>query len=170
MGRARVLVAITLVAACGDNNSHPDGTPSDAAPIQMCGVPVASITAPGEFSGTTIGAGADVMVAEGACADERFFAGSSGEDQVVNVLGLTPGTYYALELETDDDLSFYVTTGCDAEGPLADACLLHVDLSFRDELAEILAPPTGQFAVVIDSSNDPAPPATQPVEPPRPPQ
>ena len=158
MGRNRlVLAAILASTACGDNTAQPDAVPAPPGPI--CGTPVATIAAfPGEYTGVTLGAGADLGVASGACIDERLHFGTTGEDQVIEVVGMTPGVYYAIELETDDDLAFYVTTACDQPGPAAGACLLYVDLTVtQGEVGELLAPADGRFAIIIDSANDPVP-------------
>ncbi|MCE9576978.1 MAG: PPC domain-containing protein [Deltaproteobacteria bacterium] len=153
-------------AACGGGggSSTPDAavpTPDAAPPADVCGTAAARIsTYPGTFSGVTLGAGADLSVAMGACTDERDFFGNVGDDQVVQLDNLTPGKTYVLDLTTDDDLSFYVTTACDAAGPTAGSCLLYVDQKFTNETGDFVAPASGSVAVVIDASNDPEAPTT----------
>jgi hypothetical protein len=143
------------LSACGSSETTPD---APVAQVGMCGAAVATIaTLPGEYTGATIGAGAELAVAEGACAEERGWFGSNGEEQVIDVTGLTPDAYYVVELVTDEDLSFYVASGCDLVGPRREECLLHVDTTLARELAEVKAPATGQFAIVVDSASDPAP-------------
>lgn len=152
-------------AACGGGggSSPPDAAPPtpDAPPADVCGAPAARIsTYPGTFAGVTVGAGADLAVAMGACTDERQYYGATGDDQVVQLDNLTPGKTYVVDLTTDDDLSFYVTTACDAGGPTTGSCLLYVDEKFTNETGDFVAPASGSVAVVIDASNDPSAPTT----------
>lgn len=160
MRRTSVVLACVVLstAGCGeDEHLAPDAAP----PVTICGAPAATISAfPGSYAGSTLGAGADLGVAEGACADERFYAGASGEDQVIDVVGMTPGATYVVELETSEDLGFYVAGTCDPDGPATGACLLYVDQSFGREHGELIAPASGQVAVIVDSADDPGPPAT----------
>jgi len=152
------LVALVALVGCSGGSATPDASPD--APASACGAAVATISSfPGEYAGVTLGAGADLAVAEGACADERLYFGDAGEDEVIEVTGMTPGTYYVISLETADDLAFYVATACNDDGPSI-ACLLHVDQTTGDEAAEVLAPSNGRFLVVVDASNDPIAPAT----------
>lgn len=162
----RVATALVLVVAvaggCGGGGKTPDAGPADAPTTNgSCGTPAGTIASvPGEFTGATVGAGADLAVAEATCLDQRTWVGSNGEDQVVEIDGLTPGTAYVVDLVTDEDLAFYVATGCDAGGPLEMACLLYVDQTVGAERGEFVGPDTGKVSVIVDSANEPAAPAT----------
>lgn len=164
--RRSLLACLATAAACGGGGGSPapDAPPpaADAAPpAAVCGAPAARLASyPGTYAGTTVGAGADLAVAMGACADEREHFGDAGEDQVVQLDGLTPGGHYVIDLVTADDLAFYVTTACDAAGPTTGACLLHVDQKYRTETGDFVAPASGSVAVVIDASDDPEAPPT----------
>jgi len=155
------------VAACGDDggtpsiDAGPDAVDIDAPAAGVCGTPAATIsTFPGMFTGATIGNGRHSVVAEGACAVEPGYYGADGEDQVVALTGLTAGATYLVNLTTDEDLSFYVATSCDASGPASGACLLHVDQYLRNESGVFTAPASGSVYIIVDSPDDPEPPAT----------
>jgi len=144
-----------LLAACGGGG---DDTNIDAAPPAACGATAATLDSyPATYTGHTVGAGADLTVAEQTCADERGWYGSDGDDQVIVLANLTPGTTYVLDLDTQDDLSMYVTTTCEGNSPASGACLLHVDETYTVERGEFVAPAGGQVYVIIDSANDPVP-------------
>lgn len=156
-----LVLALGVAGACGGGGKSPDAAASDAPPSGSCGSAAGTIASvPGEFTGATVGAGANLAVAELTCLDQRTWLGSNGEDQVVEVDGLAPGTVYVVDLVTDEDLAFYVATGCDGGGPLEMACLLFVDQTAGDERGEFVAPPSGTVSVIVDSSDMPAAPTT----------
>lgn len=155
MKKLAVLFALGLgAAACGDDGgSTPgvDGGP-DAAPAGACGTPKTTLsTYPATYSDNTVGAGAHLSAAEGSCLDEQGWFGDDGEDQVIELTGLTAGMHYLVELGTDQDLSFYVATGCVGASPASGACLTHVDNQFTTEFGEFDAPASGTAYLVIDS-------------------
>jgi hypothetical protein len=162
---AAVLVPLSI-AGCGgggdDDDDGDDVNPPDAnTALNICGTAAGTIsTYPGMFTGVTIGAGADLAVAEGACADERAWFDNVGDDQVVNLTGLRANETYVIELTTDDDLAFYVTTACDAAGPTSGSCMLYVDESFTNEIGDFVAPASGNVAVIVDAFENPMPPGT----------
>jgi hypothetical protein len=165
MRRHPLLTTLTfgslLFAACGDDggggtpDAPPDPPDPDAPLAAVCGTPDGTIsTYPGTFSGDTTGAGADLTVAEGACATENLWFDPVGEDQVVALEGLTPNALYVVDLNsTVADLSFYVAEMCDAAGPTAGACLLFSDATVAgtSELFAFRAPASGRAAVIVDS-------------------
>ena len=168
--RRALLVVVVSLAACGDNSGGNadargsdggDDTPDGPPPIGSCGAVAATIsTYPGTFAGVTLGAGADLDVAQGACAEENGWFTDAGDEQVIALTDLTPGTAYVVDLQTPDDLTFWVTTECADGGPAPGACLLHNDEFFMNELGAFVAPAEGRVYLVIDASNDPAPPVT----------
>lgn len=163
MKKLACAIAIALAACSGDDGGATDAgvdAPIDA-PSVTCGTPAATLTTyPAMFTGSTDGAGNDLTVADSVCAEQNGYFGASGEDQLVELTGLTAGTTYVIELDTDDDLSFYVTTGCLGGMPADDACLLHVDARFTDEVGQFVAPAGGAVFVVIDSFDGSDPPPT----------
>src|SRR5690349_23546873 len=86
------------IAACGggggDDDDGIDAAPADAdVPVAICGTAAGTISAyPGTFSGTRIGAGADLRVAGMACSDGRLYFGAVGDEQEGNLVNLPPGT------------------------------------------------------------------------------
>jgi hypothetical protein len=166
MRLARILPAVLgLTASCGSNDpGGPDaaGGGDASSQVSLCGAPSATLSAPGEFSGATVGAGADLIAAEGQCAEQDGWFGSAGEDQVINVDGLVPGGYYVVELDTAEDLAVYVASRCDLLGPVIGegGCLLYADATLARELGVFVAPATGTAAIVVDASDEPAAPAT----------
>lgn len=109
-------------------------------------------TFPGMFSGSLTGAGADFDVAEGVCADERLFFPQIGEDLVVQLDGLTPGSSYVVSIQSGGDVSFYVASGCTSP-TLEGECLLFSDQVELDaaEIGDFVAPANGTAFVVVDS-------------------
>jgi hypothetical protein len=155
-----LLSCVALAAgACGDD----DGGTIDAgtdAPIDSpdgasCGVPVTTISAyPATYDGTVLGAGNDLTVAEGACADERGYFGSSGDDHVISLTGLTPGGNYIISLDTGEDIMMYLTEGCSGGMPISGACVLLVDQTTGAESGEFTAPADGTLDLIIDTPDD----------------
>jgi hypothetical protein len=152
-----LLVAISIVAACdGGGDAMPDaGPPSGDGAQAACreiGTPAYTASSlPMRIDGDLVGAGAD-LESPAACAevDAPFGAISAGADQVIEVTGLEPGAEYRVRLEADEDLAFYVVTGCSsADGPTDSDCLLFVDASSdRVETGRFVAPAATAFIVV----------------------
>jgi hypothetical protein len=113
------------------------------------------------YAGTVIGGGKDLTASETACMTNTGGAwfDPKGEDIVVKLSGLTVGKTYAVNLTTQEDLSFYVTTGCQPLMGEAVGCLNFTDESLRSESGEFTATATEHF-LVIDGADDPAPPTT----------
>ena len=177
----RVLLPLLVVlplGACGDDGggapdaSVPDAEvpDPDATPRPACaelGDPAATISSyPGSAAGTVVGAGADLQVAEGVCTvegdpgDPSYYA-PIGEDAVVALAGLTPGTRYGVVLDSADDLGFYVITGCDedAGGPVAGQCHVFDDRTALGE-RHSFTPDAADAFVVVDTANVSGPPET----------
>lgn len=158
-----LLLSLTAVAAAcggddgddGDNN-NPDAPPSPDAPsVVGCGTPVTTITTyPSTYEGVVLGAGNDLTVDDGACADQRDYYGSSGDDHVIALTGLTPGARYLLQLTTQEDIMMYVTEDCSGGQPSSGSCLLLVDQTTRNEVGDFMAPADGTVTVVIDTPDD----------------
>jgi hypothetical protein len=106
---------------------------------------------PAEVDGDILGSGADHSVEAMACVTELTYFAPAGEELVVRLDNLTPGTSYAVNLESPEDLAFYVTQGC-TDGEIADGdCLLFTDAAARgEEIAAFTAPDSGQAFVVVD--------------------
>ena len=150
-------LSLLLATACGgdDNKSADAGdntTPDAAVGGGICD-PVTVLSAyPANFSGDVLGAGADLNVASGICDDERSHFTQAGEDQVVQLDGLTPGANYVVRLQADSDLAFYVATDCTDAELVAGQCLLFADeqLGQTDEVADFTAPASGSVLVIVD--------------------
>jgi len=156
-------LALVLFTACGGGGSNPDaGSDIDGSIGQQCAefaAPAGTITSyPGSFAGDLAGAGADIDAPSGACADERDYYEPVGEDQVVELTGLTAGALYGVIVDSAADTSFYVATDCDGSlnQTVAGQCLLFVDSSLGGEQAEFTAPASGTAFVVIDNYSDAA--------------
>lgn len=150
-------VAALLAAACGgddgDDGNNPDAGP-DAPTGGACGVEATTLsTYPATFSGAVVGAGDDLDVGAGACADERGYYGPYGEDQVIALTGLTAGATYVVELDTEEDLGVYVTTTCAGGAPATGACLLLVDQSLAFERGEFVGPAGGAAFLIVDTAD-----------------
>jgi hypothetical protein len=161
------LLALPL-AACGgdDDGASPDASTQDpdadnspdAAPSACHEVdsPTATIAVPGDYSGTITGGGADLTAPEGACAqegadpDSPFWWEEAGEDVVVQLTGLTAGSVYTVDLVAtdEDDLGFYVITGCDNGAPGTGQCPLFVDDMLAGEFWGFEATGTTAYVVV----------------------
>lgn len=160
-----IVVFGVLLAACGggdpvmpDADPGPDAGEPDAEPdagITAClefGAPLQITEVPTEVDGDLTGAGAD-LVAPAQCAtvDAPFGIETAGADRVYALHGLDAGTEYVVRLDSPEDLSFYVVTGCSGVGgPTSGQCALFVD-------ALVDAPEVGRFTadgpdayVVID--------------------
>ncbi|MCP4446265.1 MAG: hypothetical protein GY811_13110 [Myxococcales bacterium] len=107
---------------------------------------------PANFSGNVVGAGADLNVEVGVCDDERSHYPQEGEDQVIRLDNLTPGTGYVVQLDAPSDLAFYVVSDCTGADPVAGECLVFTDeeLGQSVELADFTAPASGTVFVVVD--------------------
>ena len=164
ISRGRVLPLLFLLAACGDDGgSPPDAGPPDAEPpppdamVPACTElddPAGTIASyPGSFSGSIVGAGANLVVAQGVCTVEESYYAPIGEDAVVALTGLTIGTEYGVIVDAVDDLSFYVVTGCDeaAGGPAAGQCAVFDDRTTRGE-AHVFTPAAADAFVVVDTA------------------
>jgi hypothetical protein len=167
-----LLIALAAAACGGKSSSNPDAasgnpdasTTPDGPAAGACAefaAPAGTIALPGTFDGSVVGKGADLSVAMGACATEvdDFYFEPKGEDTVVKVTGLTSGSKYGVVLTTDDDLSFYVATGCMNGSPGAGQCAVFDDASYTTEAAAFTASAAEEY-IVIDNSEDPAPPTT----------
>ena len=175
MRTLRLAIATLLVslAACGgsDSKQQPDATilpdgPNFTGACAELGNPVSTISSyPGMYAGTVNGAGSNLRVDDGVCTNQvggaMGYFDPVGEDTVVKLTGLTVGTNYGVQLVTDEDLSFYVITGCDgtAGGPTAGQCDTFDDARLTTETASFTATATEEY-VVVDTAADPQAPAT----------
>lgn len=163
--RLRLSLAFALlpVVACGGDD---DGGGGDENLCPEMTTPSASIESyPGEYSGTTMGGGADLSVAEMGCADEGAgWYEPVGEDVVVALANLTPGQLYGVVLDSgQEDLGYYVVSGCDVAlaGPAPGECMAFNDGTDFGEAGAFSAPESGDAWVVVDSANlSGEPPAT----------
>lgn len=163
-----ISLLLPLAAACGDDgggggDDDPgvDAAPDepDAPPAATCAeldAPLMTVSSyPAMVTGNVTGGGADVDVGDGVCAEQGgFYAPEVGEDVVVALTGLTAGASYGVILETDDDLGFYVITGCNeaGTGPGDGQCLTYIDDSVVGERETFTAPADGVAYVVIDNA------------------
>lgn len=148
---AACVFVVAVVGACGGDDSPGTDAGVDA-PAATCGFPSTTLsTYPASYSGTTVSTGADLTVAEGACADEIGYYEPIGDDDTVLLTGLTPGTTYVASLTASTDLSLYLVTECDAAGPTAGNCLGFRDATPEGEELTFVAPAGGAAELVIDS-------------------
>ncbi len=147
------LFALCLSAsACGSDT--PAGTDAGVADANL-GVctPAASIsTYPGNATGNVVGAGANFNVEEDVCDNEISHFPQAGEDQVIALTNLDPGSEYLVQLKSDADLSVYIVSDCTGDDPVAGECLLFTDdaLGAEDEVAEFVAPASGTAYAIVD--------------------
>jgi hypothetical protein len=82
--------------------------------------------------------------------DAPYGIESAGPDAVVRLDGLVPGTAYIVQLDSAEDLAFYVANGCSTpSGPAASECALFVDASSgSQELGRFVAETTTTYVVV----------------------
>lgn len=152
------LLLVLATAACGDDAATGDDAP-DADLGSVCaglGAPTGTIAAyPGSYSGSVVGAGADLTVPEGTCTVENYYE-PIGEDLVVGLSGLRSGQLYAVVLDSADDLGFYVLSGCDvADGVVGGSCDVFEDVSFGGEEYTFTA--SGETAwIVVDTGTESA--------------
>ncbi len=157
--------SLLLATACGGGggSSTPDaGTPApDASPAPDAMVtangcaPVTVLnTYPANYSGDLAGAGADLNVAGGICADERTHFPQEGEDQVIALDNLTPGSTYSVKLEGATDMGFYIATDCAGAEIITGQCLLFVDEAEGEiggnEAGSFVAPASGSALLIVD--------------------
>jgi len=154
-------LSLLIAAACGGGGDKPgdntpdadvDGTPDATVGGGICDPVTVLNTYPANFSGDVLGAGADLNVASGICDDERSHFTQEGEDQVIQLDGLTPGTAYVIQLDAASDLAFYVATDCTDAELTAGQCLLFADeqLGATPEVADFTAPASGSVLVIVD--------------------
>ena len=158
-----LLASLVLVAACGDDSSSQPDAPVTPDGSSACATAtVGEITTyPGTFSGTVVGGGADLTVAEDSCTtqtDDQWYD-QVGEDVVVRLGGLTAGETYVVALETEDDIGFYVTTGCPPATGAVTGCLNFTDATIANETGTFVATAAEHY-LVIDHLVDPNFPLT----------
>lgn len=146
---------------------NPDAPDTTGACAEFASPATTLSSYPATYNGDTGGAGADLHVEEGVCVDERTYYSNDGEDQVIELTNLTPGTEYVIAISSPTDLSFYVATGCEnaAGGPTTGQCLLFVDEEFTSEAGDFVAPSSGSAMLVVDQyATDPADDASYTLE------
>lgn len=162
----RLWTTIAVLAACGDGSGAPDGGGADAD-VPDARPDAADYPACMEFDAPTISfgelplawlgdlgeAGADVVAPDDCqLVDAPFGVSTIGADAVVAIDGLIAGMEYVVRLDADDDLAFYVATGCSTEsGPAGGECLLFVDATVDvAEVGRFVAPEGGRVYVIVD--------------------
>lgn len=110
---------------------------------------------PATYSGNLLGAGDDHSVAEGVCPDQRSYFTQEGEDEVIKLEGLEVGQRYGIILNSDDDLSFYLTSGCSDTQVARGECKLFVDEETRRESSEFTADNETLYLVIDHFGFDP---------------
>jgi hypothetical protein len=161
-----VTLAACALAACGATPTDvPDASRTDApappdagvdAPPAACNEirsPEVTITAlPAHAAGNIDTCGADLL-APASCAvtDAPYGVQSAGDDEVIALTELTPGTDYVARLVAAADLSFYVVTGCSGTtGPSAQQCLLYEDATTTGPEVGHFVAPQSEVWIVID--------------------
>lgn len=156
--------ATLLASACGGGGSStPDAgsdvdaaVDSDAGGGELCAkfnTPATTIsTYPNTFDGDLAGAGGSHTVAEGICPDERTYYAQEGEDQVIQLDGLTAGQTYGVVLAGPADLAMYVVNGCSGTAVTAEECIVFTDntLAAEAEILDFVAPASGTAYLVVD--------------------
>jgi hypothetical protein len=157
--RTSGLLGIVAIAACTASPAPiaPDApamapAPGDGgAPLTACGAFEAEgVPVPMHVTGTL--AGNSTVQSPSTCAvtNAPYGTESAGPDQVVLVDGLVPGTSYVVRLSSDDDLLFYVATGCaGGAGPTTEQCLLFQDATTSGaEVGTFVAPGPSVYVIV----------------------
>jgi hypothetical protein len=135
MSWRRAVVWFAAVAACGGDDGGgampdaPTDQPDAPLPLACREMEVEPVAVPAQVDGDVLGGGAD-LTSPTACAtiDAPYGVESAGADRVVRLGGLTPGTTYGVRLASNEDLAFYVITGCSTDsGPADGDCALFVD-------------------------------------------
>ncbi len=150
-----LLLAVALPACGGDDGAAtPDAGdgPGECSAIGTIATTLDSY--PATYSGTVIGGGADLHVAEMVCTEESFYD-PTGEDVVIALTNLTPGSAYGVVVESDSDLGFYIVTDCGAitDGEVTGGCPLFEDGTLAGELNTFVAPASGSAWLVIDNGD-----------------
>jgi hypothetical protein len=167
-----LLLPLTLpLGACGgcggDDGVTDDGPDAEVQPDSNGATVCPSLAEPqltidsypATVSGSVQGEGADLAVEQGICEVEALFLGEfypvTGEDAAVALTGLQPGAEYVVVLDApDDDLGFYVVTGCDPATSeiAAGQCILFDDQSLGGERNLFTAPAGGEAWIVVDTT------------------
>jgi hypothetical protein len=168
------------LGACGDDSSPADASTSPDAPTSDAGLDAAPTadadlspdaymppgapscdelttpsstisTFPGTYNGNIVGKLANLNVTACDVENAPFGVDAPGEDEVVKLTGLTPGTTYYAKISSEEDLAVYVLTGCNA-GSGDGACLSFADANTGNaaEAAKFTAPPDGTAYAVVD--------------------
>lgn len=159
MRRMSVFFGLAVVgAACIDDRRPPDPPPAPQPGPRCLGTVGDIDTYPGTFSGTLLGAGADLTTVEGACAAQTgdVWLDTFGEDVVLRLANLEPGQQYGLRLTSDDDLAFYVTAVCPETAGPVERCLNFSDRTSGVETGTFVAEASEHWLVVdtADFVND----------------
>jgi len=142
-----------------DANMGPDAfVPPGMASCAELATPVATLTTfPATYEGDLAGSEANLDITNAiTCAVEDNPTGhlAAGQDEVVLLTGLTPGTKYFVKLRSAEDLAAYVITACDPAmpGPGANDCLAFIDAHLANSLEAntFTAPADGKAFVVVD--------------------
>lgn len=129
---------------------QPDA-PIDTPPVFTACLEFGAITAtvPAHVSGML--ANADVE-SPSTCdtVDAPYGIESAGPDAVIRIDGLIPGNAYDVRLESSEDLSFYVASGCSTpSGPSAAECQLFEDATAGGvEVGRFVARSTTTYVIV----------------------
>ena len=138
-----------------DSGPTPDGGGNGDPCAEFAAPAMVLNTYPATVSSNLIGTGADINIGEGVCTDERSYFSQVGEELVLRLDDLTPGTGYVINIQSGSDISFYVTTGCSSPS-LSGECLLFVDEEIGDpERGDFVAPANGTVYVVVDHFGEP---------------
>ena len=156
----RVCWLLFVAAACGgapanapaDAGGGGGGTTSDA-PVGLTACDefeTTGIPAPAHVSGTLSGGNNVESPSECQVTNAPYGTESAGPDQVVLVTGLAEGQTYVVDLQSTDDLLFYVATGCGTStGPTSDQCLLFEDATTTGpEVGQFVAPSSSVYVIV----------------------
>jgi len=143
-----------------DAEVRPDAAPQpDAAPVptacEKLDAPAAQLSSyPASFDGNVSGQTALLSVGTGSCAVEEapYGVAAAGPEQVIELDNLTADTPYAVRVDADFDVAFYVVTGCSGgSGFSAGECLYYTDAEISGaEVGQFTGPAGGVAWVVVD--------------------
>jgi hypothetical protein len=160
-------LVLAILAGCGGNAAAPlADAPSADAPgdagntASACGeFDTTGVPAPLHVTGTLSGNNNVESPSSCAVTNAPYGTESTGPDEVVLVTGLVPGMPYVIDLESTDDLLFYVATGCSTPtGPSSDQCLLFEDATTSGAEVGTFVATSPSVYVVVDYYASHAPP------------
>jgi hypothetical protein len=146
-----LLPTLLAVAACGGGGGGDDMS-GDDGPGLTCAMATATVAVGSSVDGNVKGAGADVTATEDSCTDQNSYYEPDGEDQVVELTGLTAGKKYGVRVTSEDDLSVYITSDCPMGGAVTN-CSAFSDSGVTGDPETVAFTATGATAFAVVDYN-----------------